>query len=190
MHVSPIQGNPRPLGPPISSGASDELVLRRIAGGDARALEELYGLYAGRVLAMLRQLARDATTAEDLVQEVFLAVWRKAATFDSSRGDVAGWLFTICRHKFIDFRRRHNPTVELDAMVMEPVAPSPPRDLRIMLEKAMADLSTGEREALTLAYFGGLTYEETAERLGLPLGTLKSRIRAGLRKIALKIGEN
>ena len=169
--------------------AGEEKLLRRIAASDAGALEELYQLYSGRVLSFLRQLCRDSEVAEDLLQDVFLAVWRKAATFDANRGDVAGWLFTICRHKWIDCRRRHRPTAELDAMEYDPPAPSTNRDLRILLDKAMKVLSDAEKEALNLAYFGGLTYEETAIELALPLGTLKSRIRAALKKIASEIRE-
>lgn len=164
--------------------------MRRIAGSDGDALEELYRLYSGRVLAFLRQLCRDPEVAEDLLQEVFLAVWRKAASFDASRGDVAGWVFTICRNKWIDCRRRRHPTAELDAMDYDPPAPAESRDLRILLDKAMLILSNAEREALRLAYFGGLTYEETALHLGLPLGTLKSRIRIALRKISFEIRES
>lgn len=178
-----------PLGGGGTYGESEVHLLRRIAGGDQGALERLYQIYAGRILAFLRQLSRNTEVAEDLVQDVFLAVWRKAATYDAGRGDVAGWLFTICRHKFIDSKRRHHPTVELDAMEYDPPAPSSTRELRLALEQAMGILSENEREALSLAYFGGLTYEETAEQLALPLGTLKSRIRAGLKKIAHHIGE-
>lgn len=170
--------------------AREEVVLHRIAAGDAVALEELYRLYSGRVLGFLRQLCRDVEVAEDLLQEVFMAVWRKAATFDASRGDVAGWLFTICRHKWIDCRRRRHPVAELDAMEYDPPAPGVSRDLRILLDKAMKVLSDAERQALNLAYFGGLTYEETAIELALPLGTLKSRIRAALRKVASEIQDD
>ncbi len=114
--------------------AREEGLLRRIAVSDAVALEELYRLYSGRVLSFLRQLCRDAHVAEDLLQEVFMAVWRKPATFDASRGDVAGWLFTICRHKWIDCRRRRHPVAELDAMEYDPPAaerqPRPPDPAR------------------------------------------------------------
>lgn len=171
----------------LEGQAGEERLLRRIAQQDAAALEELYALFSGRILSYLRQLCRDAELAEDLLQEVFLAIWRKAATFDASRGDVAGWIFTICRHKWIDSKRRKAPTVELDAMVFDPPAPARSHDLPILLGKAMRVLSEPEKEALNLAYFGGLTYEETALQLALPLGTLKSRIRAALKKIALEI---
>lgn len=170
-------------------GPAEEQLLRRIAARDAGALEELYLLYSGRVFLFLRRLCRDPELAEDLVQEVFLAVWRKASSFDAGRGDLAAWLFTICRHKWVDSRRRHHPTSELDAMDYDPPAPAFSADPRILLDKAMRILTDAEREALTLAYFGGLTYEETALRLALPLGTLKSRIRVALKKIAVEIRE-
>lgn len=176
-------------GPAREEQPAEEALLRRIAASDAGALEELYRLYSGRVLYFLRQLCRNSEVAEDLGQEVFLAVWRKASSFDASRGDVATWLFTICRHKWIDSRRRSHPTAELDAMDYDPPAPCGSGDLRILLDEAMRILSAAEREALRLAYYGGLTYEETALRLALPLGTLKSRIRVALKKIALEIRE-
>jgi RNA polymerase sigma-70 factor (ECF subfamily) len=200
-HASPpaalrASGYDRPLVDPYGQkpGPASPLdvevaLLRRIAAGDQQALEQLYHLYAGRILSFLRQLCRNGEVAEDLLQDVFMAVWRKAATFDAGRGDVAGWLFTICRHKWIDSRRRHHPTVELDAMDYDPPAPHSTRELRLALEQAMSTLGASEREALSMAYFGGLTYEETAARLALPLGTLKSRIRAGLKKIAAHIGD-
>ncbi|MEM9595523.1 MAG: sigma-70 family RNA polymerase sigma factor [Acidobacteriota bacterium] len=182
-------GEPGRLGGP----ESDEGLLRRIAVGDRDAFHRLYLRYSGRVLAMLRHLCRgDRTPVEDLLQEAFLAIWRKAASYDASRGDAAGWLFTICRNKAIDLHRRRPPTEELDAAEPGSRGADPPtertpgpisRDLRISLGQALANLSDGERRALLLAYYGGYTYEEAAHHLAIPLGTLKSRLRSGLGKI-------
>ena len=176
--------------PPPDERQVAERLLRRIAERDPAALEDFYRLSSARALGFLRQLCKSSEQAEDLLQEVFLAVWRKAASYDPSRGDAMGWLFSICRHKFIDSRRRHHPTAELDGMAFDPPAPAVSHDLPILLDKAMRILSGPEREALRLAYYGGLTYEETALHLALPLGTLKSRIRMALRKIAAEIGEH
>ena len=129
-------------------------------------------------------LGRSRDASEDVVQEVFLAVWRKAGTYRPERGDVAGWLYTMTRNKVVDLWRKlptgsdQSSEETLAALSERPEAES--RVVSISLRKAMADLKVEQRQALELAYFGGLTYEETAERLKLPVGTLKSRIRAGL----------
>ena len=121
---------------------------------------------------------------EDVVQEVFLSVWRKAASYRSDRGDVPGWLYTITRNKLVDLWRRKGAAVEdPDFDFTQLLATGPGAEAQVVsltVRKALSALGREQREALELAYFGGLTYEETAERLALPLGTLKSRIRAGL----------
>ncbi|MDA8019039.1 MAG: sigma-70 family RNA polymerase sigma factor [Thermoanaerobaculia bacterium] len=138
--------------------------------------------------AALRQLCR-GQLPEDLFQEVFLAVWRKAGTFDPLRGDVGGWLFTICRNKVYDqFRRSGPPEVEL----LEIDSPhfTPDRTLRLSLEAVVEDLRPGEQAALRMIYFGGFTYDQAAEQLEVPLGTLKSRLRSALRKLTQCLGGN
>ena len=168
-----------------SEDRSDAALLRRIAGGDETAFKSFYSRYSGRVLKMLRQMCGERALAEDLLQEAFLAVWRKASTYRPDRGAPAGWLFAITRNKVLDHRRRKKaPTVDIDAETSSQVpAPSRPRDLRLSLEQALTRLKAVESEALRLAYFGGLTYQESAQQLEVPLGTLKSRIRTGLRKL-------
>lgn len=163
--------------------AADLELLARIAAGDRQAFHAFYQRYAARVLAYVRQLTRDRAPVDDIVQEVFIAVWRKAASYRVERGDPAGWLYTITRNKLVDSWRRHGKGAETDTAEPEttPVASAAPTsDLRLDLDQALARLSRDQREAVEMAYFGGLTYEETAQRLQLPLGTLKSRIRAGL----------
>lgn len=159
--------------------------MRRIAAGDREAFHGLYRRWAGRLLAVLRRQCSAPGEAEDLLQEVFLTVWRKAPSFDGSRGDVGGWLYVICRHRAIDRFRRRRPSEPLEDFDM-PVADASP-ELRVDLEQALAHLEPRESIALKLAYFGGLTYEETARHLQVPVGTLKSRIRTGLRKMARRL---
>ncbi|HEY2293304.1 MAG TPA: sigma-70 family RNA polymerase sigma factor [Thermoanaerobaculia bacterium] len=161
----------------------DESLLAAIARGDLEAFHQLYERYAGRVLACARHLCRDAALAEDITQEVFTAVWTRAGTFRPDRGSAPAWLFTLTRHKLVDHWRRTGKGVELEALDdLRPLAQDPEDgDLRLSLRQALAHASPEQREAIEIAYFEGLTYEETAGRLALPLGTLKSRIRLGLR---------
>ncbi|MBP9145544.1 MAG: sigma-70 family RNA polymerase sigma factor [Thermoanaerobaculia bacterium] len=163
---------------------SDLELLQRVAVADREAFRLFYDRHAPQVLAYVRSLGRSRDASEDVVQEVFLAVWRKAGTYRPERGDVAGWLYTMTRNKVVDLWRKlptgsdQSTEESLAALSERPEAES--RVVSISLRKAMADLKLEQRQALELAYFGGLTYEETAERLKLPVGTLKSRIRAGL----------
>jgi RNA polymerase sigma-70 factor (ECF subfamily) len=165
---------------------SDADLLPEIALGSADAFQEFYRRFAGRVYSYARLLsASEAGRAEDLAQDVLLAVWRRAASFDAARGDVSGWLYTIARNRFLDHRRRIARAREVpadDADLARLPAPEAGVDTgtRVSLEKALGTLRVEQREAIELAYFGGLTYEETAARLELPVGTLKSRIRTAL----------
>ncbi|MCM2268633.1 MAG: sigma-70 family RNA polymerase sigma factor, partial [Thermoanaerobaculia bacterium] len=116
-----------------------------------------------------------------------LAVWRKAASYRPERGDVPGWLYTITRNRVVDRWRRKGGLVEDDDFdLLALAAPERGDDghaVDLSVRQALAALTAEQREAIELAYFGGLTYEETASRLALPLGTLKSRIRAGLARM-------
>ena len=182
----PVAGRPRAVRGPsrMTLDPSDLDLLQRVALADREAFRLFYDRHAPQVLAYVRSLGRSRDASEDVVQEVFLAVWRKAATYRPERGEVAGWLYTMTRNKVVDLWRKlptgsdQSSEESLAALSERPEAES--RVVSISLRKAMADLKLEQRQALELAYFGGLTYEETAERLKLPVGTLKSRIRAGL----------
>lgn len=168
----------------MTSQPTDLELLQGIAIADREAFRRFYDRHAPQVLAYVRSLGRSRDASEDVVQEVFLAVWRKAGTYRPERGDVAGWLYTMTRNKVVDLWRKlptgsdQSSEESLAVLSARPEADS--RVVSISLRKALADLKVEQRQALELAYFGGLTYEETAERLKLPVGTLKSRIRAGL----------
>jgi len=171
------------LPPAASPPPSDLLLLGRIAEGDLEAFHTFYGRYAGRVLAYVRQLSRHPDGAEDVVQEVFVAVWRRASSFRPDRGDPAGWLYTITRNKLVDLWRRQGDAADL-AELSEPMDPAQEQgELRLTMHQALTRVAPEQRRAIEMAYFGGLTYEETARRLDLPVGTLKSRIRSGLKSL-------
>lgn len=157
--------------------------LAEIAQGDFAAFQRLYQRFAPALLGYMRQLCRDVTLAEDLVQEVFVTVWQKAGSYQPERGDAAGWLYAIARNKMIDHWRKTgtaHDTADIDFDQL-PARVEHGGDLLLTLRKALDGVPPEQRTAIQLAYFGGLTYVETAERLQLPLGTLKSRIRIGLK---------
>lgn len=182
----PFRGRNRPArtGPVMETTHSDIALLERIAGQDREAFRLFYDRFAAKVLAYVRVLGRGREGSEDVVQEVFLAVWRKAASYRRERGDVAGWLYTITRNKMVDlWRQRPVGSDETGADASRLLADDSETEQRmtsLSLRKVLGTLKPEQREALELAYFGGLTYEETAAKLKLPVGTLKSRIRAGL----------
>jgi len=168
----------------MSDSPSDRSLLERIAAGDREAFRLFYDRYAPKVLAYVRALGRARDAAEDVVQEVFLAVHRRAGTYRPERGEVAGWLYTITRNKLVDLWRQRpvgDDAPEVDfARLLVDEGGAERKVVSLSVRKALSGLKREQRQAVELAYFGGLTYEETAERLQLPLGTLKSRIRAGL----------
>ena len=165
------------------AGPADAHLLARIAQGDPAAFQTFYERHSSRVVAYACKLARDRHLAEDVAQEVFTSVWTKAASFRPERGDAPGWLYTLTRNKFIDnWRRgpRAAVTEEIDDQRL-PSRQGEMKDLHLTMKQALAQVSPDQRRAIEMAYFGGLTYEETAGELELPVGTLKSRIRLGLR---------
>lgn len=161
----------------------------RLASGDLGALDDLYEQYGAMAFSIAYRITGDRSAAEDVVQDAFLGAWRNAARYVDGRGSVKTWLMSIVHHRAIDAIRRRRPTVELP----EPEAPLPASltlpdtwaEVAVRLDRdavqaALAQISEVQREAIELAYFGGLTQTEIAERTGVPLGTVKGRLRLGL----------
>jgi RNA polymerase sigma-70 factor (ECF subfamily) len=168
---------------------ADRVVLVRLAEGELDALEELYDRYKTMAYSIAYRITNDATLAEDVVQEAFLGAWRNAARYIEGRGSVKTWLLSIVHHRAIDAVRRRRPTTDLpDADLPPPAALTLPdvwAEVAAELDAetvqgALATLSDVQREAIELAYFGGLTQQEIADRTDTPLGTVKSRMRLGL----------
>jgi RNA polymerase sigma factor (sigma-70 family) len=168
---------------------ADRACLMRIAAGELHALDELYERYKTMAYSIAYRITNDATLAEDVVQDAFLGAWRNAERYVAGKGSVKTWLLSIVHHRAIDAIRRRKPTTELPDVELVP----PPQfqvpdvwaevsaDLDAdEVRRALATLSDVQREAIELAYFGGLTQQEVAERTGTPLGTVKSRMRLGL----------
>jgi RNA polymerase sigma-70 factor (ECF subfamily) len=168
---------------------SDEALLAQMARGDEAALAELYDRFGRIAYGLAVRILRDQALAEDAVQDAFLGAWRTAAAFNPTRGTASTWLMTMVHRRAVDLVRREDrrKTSQLDDA---PVASTEAtdeqaaiREERRRVQTALAQLPAEQREALELAYYGGLTQSELAERLGVPLGTVKSRMFAGLAKL-------
>jgi RNA polymerase sigma-70 factor (ECF subfamily) len=178
--------------------AEDAALLARIVERDERAVEALYARYSGPLYSLAYQVTGAERFAQDVVQEVFVALWRDASRFDPSRGAVAPWLFSLARHKAIDLVRREanirKRTADVDLEFHESDDDVDQEAWqRIRKEKVLAaieELTPVQREALELAFFSGLTHVEVADRLEIPLGTAKTRIRSALLRLRDILGDS
>jgi RNA polymerase sigma factor (sigma-70 family) len=168
---------------------SDEELLEAIAAGDDDALAALYDRFGRTAYSLAFRILRDRALAEDAVQEAFLTLWRSADAYRRERAKPATWILTLVHRRAVDLVRREDrrATEPLDAA---PVATGSGvaeevelRGRRAAVQAALAQLPADQREALELAYYGGYTQSELAELLGLPLGTVKSRMFAGLGRL-------
>lgn len=173
----------------IESQDEDRSLLRRMADGDQAALAALYDRYGAPAFGIAVKICNNRALAEDVVQEAFLSVWQRAGRFDPDRGTAAAYLFAAVHNKAVDvvrheesMRRRGGDAgdfpAETDAETVVEAAWLGVR--RQEVRAAVARLSPAQREALELAYFEGLTYSEVAGKLGIPLGTAKTRLRDGM----------
>lgn len=172
--------------PPEQS--TPEQLLERVARGDRAAFDALYGVLAGPVLGLITRVMRDPAQAEEVAQEVLVEVWRKAATYSTSRGSAMGWAMTIAHRRAVDRVRAEQAASDRERRVGE-LADRPIDDVaeqavatleRDRLRHCLAALTELQRESVTLAYYAGFTYREVAELLHAPLGTVKTRLRDGL----------
>lgn len=173
---------------PALAEMDDLTVIREAARGEIKALAALYDRYAGLLLAMAHRMLGDETVAEDLVQDVFMEVWRRAHAFDPSRGTVRTWLLVRLRSRALD--RLRSAQHRREVMVEEPreVAPVGLEDPelspdRALVRQAMLQLPEDQRVVIELSYFHGMSSSEIAELMGSPIGTVKSRTAAALGKL-------
>jgi RNA polymerase sigma-70 factor (ECF subfamily) len=171
----------------------------RVVEGDDQALEALYRRYARPCYGLARRILVDEQFAQDVVQEVFLTVWRDAHRFDAARGGFSSWLLSMTHHKAVDavrreenLRKRRSPESVLDDAVSD--APQVEDEVwsllrRSRVREALQLLPDVQREALTLAYFGGYTQREIAGLTDAPLGTVKTRMLAGMRRLKESLDE-
>jgi RNA polymerase sigma-70 factor, ECF subfamily len=190
---------PRPARP--SERSEDADLVAAMAGGDsAGALERFYHRFGGLVLGVVQRILASRAESEEVLQEIFFELWRRAPQYDRERASVTTWVVTVARSRALDARRARarRPTAqkgggEADDAAAAPAPEADRPDLQTVASErreavraALARLTAEQREALELAYFEGLSHSEIAERLGLPLGTVKSRILAAMK--VLRVG--
>ena len=174
-------------------GLADGQLVQLVAQKDAGALESLYERYGKAAYSLARRILTEGTLAQDVVQEVFLSLWRNAERFDAGRGTVATYLLSMTHHRAVDVVRREENlrrwrTTD-EGLEHEPDPKARVEDeielgeRRAEVRAALAELPPAQREALLLAYFGGYTQREVATLVGVPLGTVKTRMAAGMRKL-------
>jgi RNA polymerase sigma-70 factor, ECF subfamily len=176
--------------------ANDLALIAAIGAGDSNALEHLYDRYGSVVYRLALRMLKNRELAEDVVQEVFWRVWRRSASFANERGRVTQWLFGIAHNLCIDELRRmrarpapvyedvEHPLIQqlIDEQTDVPAAAWTTEQRRVITE-AMRELPAAQRQAIALAYFGGMSHQEIATKLNRPLGTIKTRVRLGLHKL-------
>ena len=176
---------------PEQAQSADVQLLKAVARGDERALAELYDQYRVVLFGLLMRILNSREEAEDVLQEVFMQVWRRAGDFDESRGKPFTWLVTVARSRGIDRLRslgaRERVAVAATREPHEETSDAASDAFRSeqhqLVRSALAQLPEEQKRPLVLAYFDGLTQSEIAEKLGAPLGTVKTRMRNGMNKL-------
>jgi RNA polymerase sigma-70 factor (ECF subfamily) len=172
--------------------SQDAAILRRIVARDPQGIELLYDRYGGMAYALAYRVLGERGLAEDVVQEAFLSVWRLGATYDARKGAVRTWLLTIVHNRTIDqlrtLRAKRGADTSIEAAIPLPAREDTWAAVAQTLDgervrAALATLPPEQRQVVDLAYFGGLTHAEIAARTGIPLGTVKGRMRLALEKL-------
>ena len=168
--------------------SSDLAAVMAVKARDQGAMAQLYDRYSSIVYAVALRVLGDTGAAEDVLQEVFLQLWRNPSAFDSARGSLAAWLAVITRNRAIDALRKRKPETDIEDVIVS-VAPDLASDadrtrVAAKIRGLLSSMPSAQRSALEMAYFEGLSHSEIANKTGEPLGTIKTRIRAGL--IALR----
>jgi RNA polymerase sigma-70 factor (ECF subfamily) len=200
MHpaLSVFRPNRRNRQPDIRVLADEEL-MELVRAGDARAFEVIFDRHSGAAFSLAYRMCGRQAMAEDVVQEAFVSLWRSGARYDATRGSVRTWVLSVVRNRTIDAFRRENAKGSRD-VAEEGIAermPAPEltdteverRDEARQVRKALVELPPDQRQVIELAYFGGFTHSQIADMLELPSGTVKGRMRLGLTKMRLALGD-
>src|SRR6202789_2995466 len=162
----------------------DAELLKRVLRGDERAMAGLFDRYSKIVYSVSLRVLRDTASAEDVMQEIFMQVWRKPNSFVATKGSLGGWLAVVARNRSIDTLRRKRPSEQVDEMNLASTCDlASEAERSLLMERARAAvllLPVEQRKTLEMAFFDGLTHSEIAEMTGDPLGTVKTRIRSAL----------
>ena len=168
----------------LKGNLTDAAVLSAIRSGDENGMAALYDRYSAVVYSVALRVLGDTGAAEDVLQEVFMQLWRNPGLFDSSRGSLGPWLSVIARHRAIDGLRKRRPETDIADVVVsvEPDLAGDAERARAMekVRGTLGSMPSPQRQALEMAYFEGLSHSEISAKTGEPLGTIKTRIRAGL----------
>jgi RNA polymerase sigma-70 factor, ECF subfamily len=183
-----LRAMPEPEPAAVTAEATDGELLVRVADRDRVAFEILYGRYVRSVFGLALRRLRDRQRAEDAVQETFTAVWRSAASYRPERGPAAPWLYAVARNAIVDrMRARNEPPADPPDLASSDPGPSERAESSFVawrVHRALDDLPAKEREVVELAYWSGLSQSEVAEYLHIPLGTVKTRTRSALARLA------
>jgi RNA polymerase sigma-70 factor, ECF subfamily len=181
------------------SGLADEDLMARVQEGDARAFEAIFDRHADAAFSLAYRMCGRRATAEDVVQEAFLSLWRSGARYERARGSVRSWVLGVVHNRAIDLFRRDSVRTSRDVSdegaVERMAAPDSTegevhrRDDASHVRGALQDLPDDQRQVIELAYFGGFSHSEIAAQLELPAGTVKGRMRLGLTKLRLSLGD-
>jgi RNA polymerase sigma-70 factor (ECF subfamily) len=175
-----------------TDGPGDGELINRITGGDTEAFELLYDRHRAAAYGLALRMLAEPPAAEDVVQEAFLTVWRQAASYGPARGTVRAWLLAIVHHRAIDYLRRRALREDRQDNIEDMALPAESADTWELARQnvegqqvrdALQQLPPDQRRSILLAYFGGYTQDEIARKLGVPLGTVKGRLRIGLQKM-------
>ena len=180
--------------------ALDEELIGRVAQRDERALEQLYEKYGRAIYSLVLRMLRDPSRAEEVSQEVFLKVWRRPESYTPGRGPVVTWLLSVAHHRAVDeLRARRHDTLPIDGAdgggleIVDDGADLADiawvRERGLAIRTALVGLPQSQRHAVELAYYGGLTQREISDRLGEPLGTIKTRMRLAMQKLRASLAE-
>jgi RNA polymerase sigma-70 factor (ECF subfamily) len=169
----------------VPDHADDLALLQRIAARDDAAMAELYDRHHRLAYAIVRRIVQSPSDAEEVLQEAFVRVWSRADTFDARLGSPAAWLVRIARNRAIDRLRARQARAGVSAPVPVSEGESPERDLAV--RGAVAALPAAQRALIEAAFFEGYTHQELSARFGVPLGTVKTRIRSGLVSLRVRL---
>lgn len=184
-------------------GADDEIeLMRRIKGREEEALAELYDLYNRLLYGLIISIVKKREEAEDVLQEVFITIWERASTFNEDKGNVYSWIITLTRNKAIDRIRSKGyktqqkasqdvdaPEFSLEGDNFDPLETTIFSDRTELVRKALTEIPDKQSEVLKIAYYSGMTQQEISDKLKIPLGTVKTRMRQGMLKLKDILGE-